>query len=497
MSKTTGVALVIGLNLFSQVFGIPTIDPATSGRECSFKTLFTDDGNYGPCRIGTSAGSNGQEFTKLGGKNITECEAECIKDDNCVAFEARRTYTGCELWHTVPDQVKTFRPQHACKIKVSDPCMNGGTCSNNIGTNSYMCTCPAGFSGPNCETNIDECAPNPCQNGGSCTDGIDSYTCSCPAGYVGVNCETNFDDCAANPCQNGGSCTDGIDSYTCSCPAGYVGINCETNFDDCAANPCQNGGSCTDGIDAYSCSCLTGYSGPNCETNIDECASNPCQNGGSCTDGINSYTCSCPAGYSGPNCETNINECAPNPCQNGGSCIDGIDSYTCSCPVGYSGLNCETNINECDPNPCQNGGSCVDGINSFTCNCINGYVGSTCGTSPPPPPPPVCNTNDHDWVLSQSGQSCTHACSNVGKSCNVQPMKDIPQFGVPFAYNLATGSNCNDSGIGRVGYGPGRFPNNNICFQSGGGATCGARNTQYNVQRICCCGSNCPWSACN
>ena len=37
---------------------------------------------------------------------------------------------------------------------------------------------------------VDECASNPCQNGGTCSDGFNEYTCSCVAGYEGANCET-------------------------------------------------------------------------------------------------------------------------------------------------------------------------------------------------------------------------------------------------------------------------------------------------------------------
>jgi len=35
---------------------------------------------------------------------------------------------------------------------------------------------------------IDECASNPCLNGGTCTDGINSFTCNCVPGYAGANC---------------------------------------------------------------------------------------------------------------------------------------------------------------------------------------------------------------------------------------------------------------------------------------------------------------------
>ena len=35
---------------------------------------------------------------------------------------------------------------------------------------------------------IDDCDPNPCQNGGTCTDGVNNYRCSCAAGYTGYNC---------------------------------------------------------------------------------------------------------------------------------------------------------------------------------------------------------------------------------------------------------------------------------------------------------------------
>ena len=37
--------------------------------------------------------------------------------------------------------------------------------------------------------NINECESDPCQNDGSCTDGVNGYTCSCADGYNGTDCE--------------------------------------------------------------------------------------------------------------------------------------------------------------------------------------------------------------------------------------------------------------------------------------------------------------------
>ena len=38
-------------------------------------------------------------------------------------------------------------------------------------------------------SDVDECTPNPCQNGGTCEDGLGAYSCTCPPGFTGTNCE--------------------------------------------------------------------------------------------------------------------------------------------------------------------------------------------------------------------------------------------------------------------------------------------------------------------
>ena len=53
-------------------------------------------------------------------------------------------------------------------------CQNGVTCV--VSDGSFLCNCTAGYEGPLCETDIDECtANNPCQNGATCVDNFGSF----------------------------------------------------------------------------------------------------------------------------------------------------------------------------------------------------------------------------------------------------------------------------------------------------------------------------------
>lgn len=79
--------------------------------------------------------------------------------------------------------------------------------------------CPTGFTGKNCETNIDECEdPNMCVNG-NCTDTFGSYTCHCKPGWQGSKCDADVNECNSRPCCRG-QCVNQIGSYMCKCPIG-------------------------------------------------------------------------------------------------------------------------------------------------------------------------------------------------------------------------------------------------------------------------------------
>ena len=41
-------------------------------------------------------------------------------------------------------------------------------------------------------TDIDDCMPDSCLNGGTCEDGINSFTCQCAEGFDGPTCENSM-----------------------------------------------------------------------------------------------------------------------------------------------------------------------------------------------------------------------------------------------------------------------------------------------------------------
>ena len=97
-----------------------------------------------------------------------------------------------------------------------------------------------------------------------------SYECECQPGYTDKHCDVNIDDCASNPCKNGGRCKDGINSYKCFCEDGWEGDHCEININECLDYPCVNG-TCADTQGSYHCSCVRGICGKNCDRD------DPCQ----------------------------------------------------------------------------------------------------------------------------------------------------------------------------------------------------------------------------
>lgn len=150
-------------------------------------------------------------------------------------------------------------------------------------------------------------------------------------GFSGLNCEVNVDDCPGHKCMNGGICVDGVNTYNCQCPPEWTGI--------WLSMPSKT---CVHWIwDLFmSLPCVFVLSGQYCAEDVNECLMQPnaCHNGGTCFNTNGGHTCVCVNGWTGNDCSENIDDCATAVCFNGATCHDRVASFFCECPVGKTGM---------------------------------------------------------------------------------------------------------------------------------------------------------------
>lgn len=132
----------------------------------------------------------------------------------------------------------------------SSPCLHNGDCTN--GPDTYTCKCPRAWSGTRCEKNIVDCgfpgniedgkvtvsgtkygdtATYTCNEHFNMTSGDPTATCRMDFSWTGTKPTCTFvNTCISNPCQNEGTCVNGLNMYTCYCKEGWSGINCEQDI---------------------------------------------------------------------------------------------------------------------------------------------------------------------------------------------------------------------------------------------------------------------------
>ncbi|XP_041959400.1 LOW QUALITY PROTEIN: protein jagged-1a [Alosa sapidissima] len=324
-----------------------------------------------------------------------------------------------------------------------DPCVNANSCRNLIG--GYYCECLPGWTGLNCDINVNDCHGQ-CLNGGTCKDLVNGYRCACASGYAGDHCEKDVNECASAPCLNGGSCQDEVNGFQCLCLKGFSGNLCQLDIDYCEPSPCQNGAQCFNLANDYFCKCPEDYEGKNCSHLKDHCRTTPCQVIDSCTVAVASnstpggmryissnvcgphgscrshagghFSCACHVGFTGTYCHENINDCESNPCRNGGTCIDKVKDYQCICAYGWEGQNCETNIDDCSTNPCRDRGTCRDLVNDFLCECHSGWKGKTCHSRESQCDEATCNSGGTCYDEGDTFK-CTCPPGWEGTTCNI------------------------------------------------------------------------------
>jgi len=112
-----------------------------------------------------------------------------------------------------------------------NPCKNGASCVPLI-ENGFYCKCTEGFAGKKCEIKnrklksleIKRCDESNCFSG-KCGKKDGKAACLCIPGFTGDMCDTKIDPCSNNPCQNNGLCISELnDKFSCLCLPGFIGI---------------------------------------------------------------------------------------------------------------------------------------------------------------------------------------------------------------------------------------------------------------------------------
>ncbi|XP_068704326.1 uncharacterized protein [Montipora foliosa] len=209
---------------------------------------------------------------------MPQCSFACLETPTCFSYNlaAYPDINGKLLCELLPsdkynnsDKFISNESFHHFSITSSCsgwPCKNNGTCLPLYEENSYKCICKAGFTGQDCENDIDECSSeNECDVTATCTNTIGYYNCTCKKGYGrdGRNC-SDIDECSTeNECDVNAMCANTIGSYKCTCKKGYEGDgrNC-SDIDECSSeNNCHVNANCTNTIGSYNCTCKKGYGG--------------------------------------------------------------------------------------------------------------------------------------------------------------------------------------------------------------------------------------------
>lgn len=379
-----------------------------------------------------------------------------------------------------------------------------GVCKLDMNGNP-RCLCNEGYEGPACSIATDDCASQPCLNGGTCTDKNNGFDCKCISGVSGSHCqikETHIQKCISH-CSgygNGGKCWHhGTENITVGwgygeliCNSKQTCYNMSLRYDQSyeyisvqlkpihmqdtddlvfitdrdavlydynfiphilpmEADSADSFSSCnttnaiplTNNPDISRLNvndsllklgtqyffadtntlhrCLFGLrlnvtvKDMDCVNPIDTAIEVFCSGHGKCFSDFNRmrYECLCCDGFTGKYCQYE-DPCYVKPCANSAKCEimdfgNGVLKHKCVCANGFHGKTCNQIIDFCSSNPCQNGAACYSQLNGYKCQCRLGFSGKK------------CEVNNDECAVSPCRNNGTCVDGLNAFRCNCQP----------------------------------------------------------------------------
>ncbi len=111
---------------------------------------------------------------------MTTTAVECTPTNSCEGHYTCNNETGDKIcdagYKGVECKDRDFNDLNDPECPPFGECKNGGTCWNKT------CCCVDGYEGVLCHVEIMECFSSPCVNGGTCRDELGSYRCECLEG---------------------------------------------------------------------------------------------------------------------------------------------------------------------------------------------------------------------------------------------------------------------------------------------------------------------------
>ncbi|XP_029621110.1 fibulin-7 isoform X1 [Salmo trutta] len=241
------------------------------------------------------------------------------------------------------------------------------TCSHGyhlVGPGTRVCQENGSWSGVNtiCK-DVSECSSNPCQNGGTCVEGVNQYKCTCPQSWSGSNCQHQTQTVVHRPSPGRRAKFKLLPlPLSRSAPPEWSVMN-DPAF---SRRP-----RCAKVDRAQHCSCDAGFHMSGTSDNsicqdVNECEVYRLDQGGKlcvyeCVNVPGSYQCSCPRGYKllpdGRSCE-DVDECLTQQhnCSRGTTCINTGGGFQCvspECPRSHGNISyVKTSPFQCERNPC-------------------------------------------------------------------------------------------------------------------------------------------------